>query len=216
MSKPLIINRIFAIGAEEASAWLKPCSSSDFISFIDLAPTLLEAAGLEPLSEMTGKSLINILTSSHSGRVDPLRNQILAGLERHAYSRPGNIGYPCRCIHTDDYLYIHNYKPERWPAGNPDTYSDIDNSPTKKYMITHCNDEKVGEFFLAFGKRPREELYSMKDGYACLNNMAYDPSYGKIKEEIKNLLENTLREQDDPRMFGKGDVSDTYKYYLKP
>src|SRR6266571_5215677 len=44
----------------------------DFISLTDLAPTFLEAAGLKPLPEMTGRSLVPLLTSGKSGQVDPM------------------------------------------------------------------------------------------------------------------------------------------------
>ena len=49
---------------------------------------------------------------------------------------------------------------ERWPAGAPDIYRDIDNSPTKKYMMEQGSDPGVRRLFeLAFGKK-------LENGYA--------------------------------------------------
>src|SRR4029079_6179822 len=42
----------------------------DFVSFIDLAPTFLEAAGATNPDQMTGKSLMALLKAENSGIVD--------------------------------------------------------------------------------------------------------------------------------------------------
>ena len=47
----------------------------DFVSLEDLAPTFLEVAGLKPPAAMTGRSLLNVLTSEKSGQVDPAKGQ---------------------------------------------------------------------------------------------------------------------------------------------
>lgn len=187
---------------------------TDFVSFIDLAPTFLAAAGLPPLPHVAGRSLLPELRGTGSGRLDASRDHVLSGLERHAYCRADNRGYPSRCIHTDDFVYIRNYHPERWPAGDPEFYGDIDASPSKAYMMAHRQDDGVRHLFeLAFGKRPAEELYSLKDGYACLRNLATDAAYAEVKAKLRERLEGTLRRQGDPRLKGLGSVYDAYPYF---
>ena len=44
---------------------------------------------------------------------------VFAGRERHASARYNNWGYPSRALRTKDFLYIRNFRPERWPAGDP-------------------------------------------------------------------------------------------------
>ena len=83
------------------------------------------------------------------------RPSALSGRERHSHSRFDNLGYPARAIRTARYLYIRNFKPERWPAGDPELYADIDNCPTKTYMMEH-RDKHPREFQICFGKRPAE------------------------------------------------------------
>jgi arylsulfatase A-like enzyme len=189
---------------------------TDFVSFIDLAPTFLDAAGMEQRQPMTGRSLLPILESKGDGRVDPTRDVLFTGRERHAYCRPDNRGYPCRSIKTDDFLYIRNYEPDGWPAGDPDDYRDVDPGPTKTYLLEHGDEEGVREFAdAAFAKRPAEELYAAADGDANMGNLADDPQYAEVKRQLSDLLERTLAEQGDPRMSGQGWLYNYYPYYGK-
>jgi hypothetical protein len=68
--------------------------------------------------QMTGRSLMGILTSEKSGNVEPDRDAVVTGRERHAWCRIDGAGYPGRMIRTRDYLYIRNYEADRWPAGD--------------------------------------------------------------------------------------------------
>ncbi len=186
----------------------------DLISFIDYAPTFLEAAGVPPPPAMTGKSFLDVLTSGQSGQVDSTRNMILTGRERHSHARFNNFGYPARALRTHEYLYIRNFKPDRWPAGDPDQYHDIDPGPTKTLMMENKNSESHGKLFdLAFGQRPADELYDVKNDPDCMMNLADRADYAKAKRELKKKLESELKKQQDPRIFGTGDVFESYPRY---
>jgi len=65
---------------------------------------------------MTGRSFLDVLLSTKSDLVDPSRNFIVSMKERHDIGREGDVGYPIRTLRTNDFLYIHNFKPERPPA----------------------------------------------------------------------------------------------------
>jgi N-sulfoglucosamine sulfohydrolase len=205
----------------------------DFISLADLAPTFLEAAGLKPTRDMTARSFLNVLTSGKSGRVDRRRSHILTGKERHVPSQEtGAAGYPMRAIRTHDFLYIRNFKPNRWPSGHAKGYaqpteivvskplgthygySDVDAAPTKSYMLKYRNEPQVTKLFeLAFGKRPAEELYDLKKDPDQLNNVAGKPEYAMIKSSLAADLLIELKATKDPRVLGRGDVFDKYPYY---
>jgi N-sulfoglucosamine sulfohydrolase len=196
----------------------------DFVSLQDLAPTFLEVAGLKPPPEMTGRGLLGILASDKSGRIDPARDHVLVGKERHAWVRKDGLGYPSRAIRTYEYLYIRNFKPDRWPAGDPAdggepyyakrAYGDIDDSPTKTYLIEHRDDPGVKQLFdLAVAKRPAEELYDLRKDPNQLNNVADNPSYTRVREELAARLMAELKATGDPRVLGTGDVFDSYPYY---
>ena len=200
---------------------------NDLVGLIDLAPTFLEFGGNSAPPPMTGKSLSKILLSKEDKTVDSSRKYILTGRERHTHARPDNLGYPARAIRTDDYLFILNFKPDRWPAGDPVSetlkveinadnektlwpgYHDIDNSPTK-IMLIENRGKYPEQFKLGYEKRPSEELYSIKNDPGCLKNLAGDPKFQIIKNELRKTLENELKAQGDPRMTGNGDVFESY------
>lgn len=106
----------------------------DLVCFVDLTATILEAAGVEHPGDypLSGNSIMNILESKKSGIVDQSREFILAGRERHSSSRFNSLSYPQRAIRTQQYLYIRNFKPERWPAGAPQRYDPIPKRPRFK------------------------------------------------------------------------------------
>ena len=91
----------------------------DVVSLIDVTATIYDATGVAAPSEtpLAGSSLMNVLTSSSSGLIDPTRDATFSGRERHSSSRFNTLGYPQRVIRTSEFLYIRNFKPERWPAG---------------------------------------------------------------------------------------------------
>jgi len=185
----------------------------DFLSLADLAPTFLEAAGLKPLAEMTARSFLGVLTSDKSGRVDPARDRVVVGRERHhGGARPGCLGYPMRAMRTRDYLYIRNFIPDRWPAGDPPGYADCDGGPTKRYMIEHRDDPKVAPLYdLSFGKRPGEELYDCRTDPHQMKNLAADAAHADAKKKIAADLEKYLIDTKDPRIIG-GAKFDEYPY----
>lgn len=189
---------------------------TDFIGFHDVAPTIMEIAGLEPHPQMSGKSFLNLLTSKKSGRVEKERNHMILCKERHDIGRANedgvNLGYPIRAIRTDKYLYIRNYEPLRWPVGNPEYgYKNCDDSPTKSYLLGLTpEDEDYRLFELSFGMRPEEELYLIEKDPCCMNNVAYDKKYRHVKDRLRYEMESELKNSGDPRMFGKGYWFDRY------
>jgi len=190
----------------------------DFVSFIDLVPTFLELTGVNPeacgMQPIEGRSLTDILTSPKTGKVNPQRDHVLIGKERHDVGRPNDQGYPIRGIVTDEYLYIQNFEPSRWPAGNPETgYLNCDGSPTKTVILESKKVKKPVDFWkMSFGKRPDEELYNRKKDPACMQNLADKSEYAELKEKLKAQLFAELKQQGDPRMFGNGFIFDDYPY----
>ena len=72
----------------------------DYVSFVDLAPTLLDAARINKSSSgmqsITGKSLFDIFLFLNFGLINPYRDYVLIGKERLDVGRPFNRGYPIR------------------------------------------------------------------------------------------------------------------------
>ncbi len=192
---------------------------TDFVTFPDVAPTFLEAAGVDLHSQMTGDSFMDQLLSEKSGRVDESRDYTVLGKERHDIGRTDgeelSVGYPARAIRTDKWLYVHNFKPNRWPGGDPEYgLLNCDGSPTKSYLTSLTEKDPDYEYYLmAFGLRPAEELFDMEKDPDCVNNLSGDPEYAPVMKELWKRLETRLTEQKDPRILGKGDIFDDYPYH---
>ncbi len=188
----------------------------DFVSLIDLGPTLLELARTEAMDSMAGRSFLEQIKSQKSGWIDPKRDQVIVGRERHYHSaREGNLPYPMRAVRNNDYLYIKNFKPDRWPMGDPNSWNthqkptydqlhtltgvtttDLDASLTKAYMFTHRDEH----FELTLGKRPVEELYDTKNDPDQLHNLAGDPSKASVLKDLRQQLDTVMLATSDPRL----------------
>ena len=146
------------------------------VMMVDVTATILNATGVSPRPGGTAGNGRNLLDLTSGKTEPPWRDFVLTERERHADVRQGSLGYPARAIQIDKYLYIRNYEPSRWPAGDPKMwravgpFGDIDDGPTKQLLMqafgtpneasTHAN--------LALGKRPSEELYAYQDDPANL------------------------------------------------
>eukprot|EP01050_Picozoa_sp_SAG11_P010699 SAG11_NODE_1087_length_5925_cov_2.708376_6_plen_115_part_00 len=54
------------------------------------------------------------------------------------------------------------------------------------------------------GKRPREELYDLKNDPGYLHNVATDPAYAEVRARLEQRLLTVLREEHDPRLIDVG------------
>ena len=182
---------------------------NDFVNVRDIAPTFLELAGVEKHPQITGTSLVPLLKAEKSGWITEERKMMLVGKERHDLGRPNRMGYPVRAIRTPEFLYVHNYNPERWPACNPETnFGNCDDSPTKDII-------KIlgGHFFdLSFNFRPADELYRLSDDPHGFKNLANDPAFAETMASLKTKMLDTLKAEGDPRALGNGAIFDTYDY----
>ena len=188
----------------------------DFVNFTDLAPTLLDVAGLNwgesGMAPAVGRSWREIFQSDKAGRVVAARDHVLVGKERHDVGRPGDVGYPVRGIVKDGFLYLQNFEPARWPACNPETgYLNCDASPTKTFILNARRQNAADPFWaLCFGKHPPEELYELAGDPDCVRNLATEASQQDRRSRMQKAMTEELQAQGDPRMFGRGDVFDRY------
>ena len=202
----------------------------DFVCLPDLAPTFLEAGKVQVPEVMSARSLWKVLKSKKDGQVDLSRDAVITGRERHVFSsRPGYLPYPQRAIRTKDFQFIINFRPDRWPLGDPYlldtakepdyallknqtfvTLADEDAGPTKAWIVSNRKDPKVKPFFdNAYGKRPREELFDMRKDPDQMKNVVSDPAYAETVKKLRTRLMNYLRETNDPRLVENGKFFET-------
>jgi N-sulfoglucosamine sulfohydrolase len=202
----------------------------DFVSLPDLAPTFLEAGKVQVPEAMSAPSLWKVLKSKKDGQVDPSRDAVITGRERHVFSsRPGYLPYPQRAIRTKDFQFIINFRPDRWPLGDPYlldtpqdpsyallenqtsvTLADEDAGPTKAWIVSNRKNPKIKPVFdHAYGKRPREELYDLKKDPDQMKNLAQDADYSGMVRKLRSRLIKYLRDNKDPRLIDNGKFFET-------
>lgn len=202
----------------------------DFVNFTDLAPTFLEAAGVPVPEVMTGRNLWPVLKSEKSGQVDPDRTWVVTGRERHVENaRSDFTPYPQRAIQTAEYLFIINFRPERWPLGDPyrldgeneptanelenvtrATHPDEDAGPTKSWIVQQRNDSNWKDHYQwVYGRRPMYELYDRTKDPHETTNVVDDPAYADIRAKLQQQLLAELRETGDPRLVDEGQFFET-------
>jgi N-sulfoglucosamine sulfohydrolase len=201
----------------------------DMVSFVDLAPTFLTIAGLSVPQEMQGRSLVDLF--DHGTQYEQYQGAdaevVFSARERHSSSRYDNWTYPQRAMRSDQYLLIRNFKPDRWPAGDPQKYDrpgqlgrehggyhDIDACPTLTVLVNGREVSGIESFFhLAVDHRPAWELFDILVDPSCLNNLIDQKGNHRLQTRLQNKMLRFLKETDDPRVCGDGDIWESYKRY---
>lgn len=166
---------------------------AEFASHIDIAPTFLEVAGVEAPPEMTGRSLLPLLSTGESGLAS--RDAVYMYRERHGFYRgTGGVSFPSRAIRTQNYLLIWNAHPDALP-------SDVDGGPTKSYMEENAEDP-ASLYGLSFGTRDEYELYDVRADEFQINNLVGDEAYTVVFERLHTQLFDYLESRRDPRVMG--------------
>ncbi len=160
---------------------------TDFVSFADFAPTFLEIAGVDVPAEMTGRSLLPILESEKSGRIEPERDFIVTGLEWHGEFDP--VSRSCRSIRDDRYAYVVRY-----------ANVDSQNRPLDNEALT---------------KPSKIEFYDLKNDPWQLNDLADDPEFANPKERLAAKLRTVGLESGDPRVTGEVDIFSKTRQYVQ-
>ncbi len=166
---------------------IKPGSvTSELISFVDLSPTWLDAAGIPVPNAMDGTSFLELLR----GRRYAQRKEIFA--ERNYHTHLDLI----RCIRTKRYKLIHNFLPET--PYRP--LSDIARSPSWRSIERLHHEGKLSPDLTRryFDKpRPETELYDLQKDPGETENLANDPSYAATLQKLREKLSRWMIQTHD-------------------
>ncbi len=125
---------------------IRPGTRIDKIALnLDLAPTLLEMAGLGPLEGVQGHSLVPLLKGDARSWRDSF---LIEYFTDKVFPRVANMGY--RCLRTEQWKYIHYTE----LAGMDELY-DLSNDP---YEMKNRIHDVVAQLVLTRMKRDLEQL----------------------------------------------------------
>jgi arylsulfatase A-like enzyme len=164
--------------------------SEAMVSWIDLLPTLVEAAGGAAPADIDGQSFLNVL----EGRRDRHRDRIFT---THSNDRTWNI-YPMRAVREGDWKLIVNLHPEFAFT----THIDLPgNLGQRAYFATWeaaaKTDPEAAELLRRYHQRPVVELYDLSVDPTERNNLADDPAQAERVRAMRQTLDEWMREQGD-------------------
>jgi arylsulfatase A-like enzyme len=156
------------------------------ISSIDIAPTVMELAGIERLATFQGRSFAKVFDDP----VARIRDYAFAEHNWHDYDAHG------RAARTERFKYIHNFDVEL-PNTPP---ADAVRSPTFQAMRRLRDQGKLRpEQMTCFVKRrPAEELYDVENDPHELRNLAADSEHAETLKRLREELQKWQSETADP------------------
>jgi len=162
-------------------------AAGGLVSTVDIAPTILELAGIAIAPSIQGKSFAPLLRDSQAR----IRDAIFAEKNWHDYDDRA------RAVRTERYKYIRNDYPEL-PLTPP---ADAGRSITAVTMRRLRGAGKLTpEQAVIYRKpRPAEELYDVQQDPHEFRNLAADPKHAAILEALRKRLAEWEKETNDLR-----------------
>lgn len=176
---PLIV-----VSPDAASRGVK---NDAMVSWIDIAPTVLDWFHDKSRNNLPGKSLLTLVDKPH----DEAREAVFASHSLHEIDQY----YPMRAVRTHRFLYINNLAYQLpYPISG-----DIQQSKSWKAIVASGND--LGHRKMdAFMHRPSEELYDLDKDPEQVNNVAADLAYQQDLKSMRDLLNAFRARTNDPWM----------------
>jgi N-sulfoglucosamine sulfohydrolase len=157
------------------------------VTWADIAPSILDYAGIKyDKAEFHGRSFIPILNKEKPKGWDEIYGS-------HTFHEV-TMYYPMRVVRQRQYKLIWNLAyPLEFPTAN-----DLWKSKTWQSVLKK-DAKKFGKRTMdSFLHRPEFELYDIKKDPGELNNLAGDPKYAKVLEELKEKIKKFQEETKDP------------------
>lgn len=176
-------------------AWagqVRPGTSTDaMVSWIDLLPTCLEAAGGTPPERLSGRSFLGVLRGEKSAH----RDTVFV-----THSGDGQMNqYPLRAARDTRWKYIRNLDSAR----EHHTHIDRGKAGTdgRDYWDTWVEAARTDPFVQAvvdrYHHRPAEELYDTEADPWELHNLAADPTQATTLARLRDALDAWMKAQGD-------------------
>jgi uncharacterized sulfatase len=161
--------------------------SPAMVSWIDVLPTCLDAAGVPPPQDLDGRSFLPVL----QGKTAAHRERIFT-----SHSGDGEMNeYPMRAVRSWDWKYIRNLAPERRH------HTHIDKATPAEYWESWVKRAEIDPAAKAiverYHQRPAEELYDLTADPRELSNLAGEAAHAEVLSRLRGELDEWMRRQGD-------------------
>ncbi len=176
--------------------------SGAMIQYVDVVPTLIEAAGGDPAKIDTGRPGAAGGGSGFDGR--SFLGVLLGKTDKHSeyvygvHTTQGIISgkpYPIRSIRDRRYRYIRNLKSEV-PFQNIVTEQDREKY-WQSWLRDSATDKRAAMLAERYCKRPAEEFYDTQADPFEMTNLAANPAHRAKMDAMSNLLDAWMAQQGD-------------------
>jgi N-sulfoglucosamine sulfohydrolase len=156
------------------------------VSWTDIAPTILDWAGVKQPKEMLGRSLLKVLDSEKDQGWDV----VYGSHQFHEIT----MYYPMRMVRTRTHKYILNLAHQLpYPCA-----ADLYDSPTWQGILKRNNTMLGQRSREAYEQRPREELYDLRSDPNELKNLASDPKFEEVLIALRKQSRSWQEVTHDP------------------
>ncbi len=165
------------------------------ISFVDVLPTLMEAAGGRPLEDLDGRSFLKVL----QGKVESHR-EVICGAHTTRGIISGSV-YPIRCVRNRNFRYIRNLYPQgvfqniitHGRSYDPEAGSAL----WKSWVRKGKTDAFAASRVTMYQHRPAEEFYDLPSDPSELKNLIESSEYREEIDSLRRQLDQWMETQGD-------------------
>lgn len=185
-------------------------TNDKLVTWVDIAPTVLEWCGVEPNSSAPVRPAENVGRVAAGGalRPYPLHGRSFLGkIDQPSSADQGEIFlshtfheitnyYPMRAIRQGRYKLIFNIaNPLPFPFA-----SDLQESPTWQGVVKRATPSELygRRTVQAYLHRPRFELFDLESDPDEIKNLADDPAHKKTLEDLQTRLQKWQSQTQDP------------------
>lgn len=159
------------------------CNS--LVSAIDIAPTIMDYAGVKPPVSFQGHSFTSLIENPDN----PFRNYVFAEHNWHDYEAHE------RMVRSKNFMYILNSRPMQPQMGPADAVESPSFFELRELYGSRKLSAIQADVFIT--PRPNEELYDCNKDALQLQNVASVPQYHDTLISLRNILKKWMQETGD-------------------
>lgn len=168
-------------------------TTSALVEYCDVAPTFLDAAGLETPETMDGMSFLPVLLGRSSEH-----KTCTFGIHTTRGIINGSETFGIRSCGTKTHRYIRNLHPEiTFTNAVTRTGGDKADFWTSWRKAAESGNTHAQAMVTKYQHRPAEELYDVVNDPHCLHNLVDDPQLADLKAELSEQLDAWMKSQGD-------------------